>query len=82
MRVQVLLFGPLAQRAGDSSVAVELADGDPTAGDVLQALRTQAPALRDVVDACRLAVNCAFAADETPVRPQDEVALVGLVSGG
>ena len=82
MRVRVLLFGPLAQRAGDGCVAVELAEAEATAGNVLTALREQAPALRDVVDSCRLAVNCAFAADQTPVRPGDEVALVGLVSGG
>jgi molybdopterin converting factor small subunit len=81
MRVDVLLFGPLSRSASVDRITVET-QGDPTtAGEVLQAL-TATPSLASGLSACRLAVNHAFAADDTPIRATDEVALIGMVSGG
>jgi molybdopterin converting factor small subunit len=82
MRVEVLLFGPLADAAGGDRVLIETDCDRPTSREVLDALADRRPELRGSLATCRLAVNHAFAADETPVEPGDEVAVIGLVSGG
>lgn len=82
MRVEVLLFGPLADAAGADRVAVDMPGGRTMASEVLAALATTAPGLCPQLSACRLAVNHAFAQDSTPIRETDEVALIGLVAGG
>ena len=40
------------------------------------------PRLASLLPACRLAVNCQFAADDQPITQDDEIALIGFVSGG
>ncbi|RMH31633.1 MAG: MoaD/ThiS family protein [Planctomycetota bacterium] len=82
MRVEVLLFGPLADAAGRDSLSVNTDATQPTARDVLDALTQAQPAMRSMLTACRLAVNHAFADDATLIRAGDEVAVIGLVSGG
>jgi len=52
-----------------------------TAREVLHALEGMAW-FPHSAKGCRLAVNHAFAGDDTPIRESDEVALIGLVSGG
>lgn len=82
MRVDVLLFGPLADAAGADRVRVDLPNDQATANGVLAALHEAHPALRSGLGGCRLAVNHAFAQGPTPIRESDEVALIGLISGG
>lgn len=82
MRVDVLLFGPLAQRLGRDSVPVEIAGDAATAGQVRAALGRAEPELAGDLTACRLAVNHAFAHEATQIRSGDEVAVIGFVSGG
>jgi len=82
MHVDVLLFGPLAEAAGADCVAVDVPDQEATAGKVLTALHEASPVLRSSLGACHLAVNHAFAHDSTPICASDEVAIIGLVSGG
>ena len=55
---------------------------EPTCAEVLIALGEARPELRSSIGACRLAVNHEFASAKTHVKPDDELALVGLVSGG
>lgn len=80
MQVNVLLFGPQATLAGKREVAVEVAE--PTAQAVLTALSEAAEPLAASLAASRLAVNHEFVAETHPIRPGDEVALIGMVSGG
>ena len=81
MTVRVLLFGPQAALAGASAVDVTVADA-PTPTGLLAALSTQHPSLADSLGASRLAVNHEFADPASAIQPGDEVALIGMVSGG
>lgn len=82
MTITVLLFGPQAQSVGASRVQVEVAADSATAGGVLERLPSVAPSLAASIGASRLAINHEFAEPATPVAPGDEVALIGMVSGG
>lgn len=83
MKLNVQLFGPLADAAGRQVVQLEVPAGRGLdAGGVLRGLAEACPELRPMLGASRLAVNCAFAAPEDPVRESDELALIGMVSGG
>jgi|GEM_PF-474953 len=79
MRVEVRLFGPERAAAGRDTVAVDLAES-ATAGDVLAAVGEACPGLS--LAAARLAVNHEFAEPARAIASGDEVALIGLVSGG
>jgi molybdopterin synthase catalytic subunit len=76
MVVRVRLFAMLRERAGRSSLDVELPDG-ATAADIWAALDLGAepPGLA-------IAVNTAYADRSTTLRAGDEVALIPPVSGG
>ncbi|MCA9287173.1 MAG: MoaD/ThiS family protein [Phycisphaerales bacterium] len=81
MRVRVLLFGDEARRAGCDHVDVELDDG-AAAADVRAAVERACPALAGSIGHVRLARNNAFAGPDEAIRAGDELALIGLVSGG
>ena len=76
IRVRVRLFAMLRERAGRSSVDVELADG-ATAGDVWASL-----GIGEEPPALGLAVNRAYADRSTALADGDEVAFIPPVSGG
>lgn len=80
MQVTVLLFGPQATLAGTREVVVEAAS--PTAGAVLEALADSTESLATSLPASRLAVNHEFVDASHAIHPDDEVALIGMVSGG
>lgn len=82
MTVNVLLFGPQAQLADARQLAVDVAGESVTARAVLEALGEASAELRDSLRTSRLAVNHEFADAETTIKPGDEVALIGMVSGG
>lgn len=82
MRVSVLLFGPQATLAGARSVDVDVHAESPTAHDVLFALKEVAPELTGSLASSRLAINHEFATAEQTIQQGDEVALIGMVSGG
>ncbi len=77
MKVKVLLFGAEERSVGRSSVDVDVVDA-PRARDVLKALVQRWPELKRA----RLAVNHAFVAGDKKISAKDEVALIGMVSGG
>jgi len=81
MQLHVKLFGPQSQLVGNDTVALQLPD-PATCADVRHALYEAAPALRESLPHSRLAVNQAFAGDDHAVQAGDEVALIGMVSGG
>jgi molybdopterin converting factor small subunit len=82
MRVSVLLFGPQATLAGARSVDVDIESDAPTVADILTALHEAAPALTGSLASSRLAINHEFAAADQTIQQGDEVALIGMVSGG
>lgn len=81
MDVRVRLFGAEAAAAGQDSLTVTLTQ-PATCRDVVDALARSCPALQGLLAGTRVALNHEFAAPDDPVRPGDEVALIGLVSGG
>lgn len=81
MHVTVLLFGPEAALVGRGSVEIELGTRG-TCRDVLAGLAEQWPALRASARTARLAINHEFAEPDQPVQLSDELALIGMVSGG
>jgi len=83
MTVQVLLFGPYADMAGQSRVSVDLpAEPAPTAQDVLARIGERHPPLQALLASAVLAVNCSHVPGHTPVEATDELAVIGLVNGG
>lgn len=82
MTIDVLLFGPAAEAAQTGRLPVPVEGGAVTCAELRQRLATLVPALERLLPASRFAVNHAFVADSHVVRPTDEVALIGLVSGG
>ena len=81
MRVSILLFGAEAAAAGSPRVEVE-APPAPTCADLRELLGARCPALRPFLGAARFAVNSEFAGPSTVIQAADEVALIGMVSGG
>jgi molybdopterin converting factor small subunit len=74
-KVTVRLFGPLARTAGNDRLEVTLPHAQPRCGDVLGALPPY-------LAGHRLAVNHEYVSHDTVLQPDDEVALIGMVSGG
>lgn len=81
MTVRVLFFGAEAAALGRAHAEVDL-DGDRTCRAMMGRLAERFPALRPHLHAARLAVNSEFAGPERVIGEGDEVALIGLVSGG
>jgi molybdopterin converting factor small subunit len=81
MTVRVLLFGAEADAAGRDAVAVSLPPGS-TCERLKDVLAREVPELKPLLSAARLAVNAEFAPPGATIHPGDEVALIGLVSGG
>ena len=81
MRVEVLLFGAEAKAVGRSSVLAEVASGS-TCQAIRDYLVQAHPPLRPFLNAARFAVNSEFVPLERVVSEGDEVALIGMVSGG
>lgn len=76
IRVRVRLFAMLRERAGRSSIDVELADG-ATAGDVWASL-----GIGEEPPSLGVAINRAYADRSTALADGDEVAFIPPVSGG
>lgn len=76
MRVSVLLFAGLRERAGEDQIELELPDR-ASVGDALAALAELTGGVRVV-----MAVNREYADASTPLSAGDELALIPPVSGG
>jgi len=85
MKITVKLFGPAAQAAAcrrELTVSVEGSPAEATCAVVRRRLAQAAPGLAGMLPACRLAVNGRYASEEQAISPGDEVAVIGMVSGG
>jgi molybdopterin converting factor small subunit len=80
MQIRILLFGGEAAALGRDSVVLDIEP--PTCTGLRQALERDFPAVRPHLSAARFAINSQFAGPDQPIRPGDEVALIGLVGGG
>jgi MoaE-MoaD fusion protein len=81
VRVDVRLFGGLAERVGSSRVAVDL-PADATVADVRSAVAGAHPSLAPLVARSGVAVDLEVRSDEHPVGTGAEVALLPPVAGG
>jgi molybdopterin synthase catalytic subunit len=81
MRVRVLFFGILKEMIGKSADLIDLPDG-ASVRDVLARYESQIPRLKESLPSLALAVNQQYAGPDTPLRPNDEVAMLPPVSGG
>ncbi len=82
MRIDVKLFGPEAQAVGCRSLPVDVPGEEATCETLAAELAEVSPTLGELLPRCRFAVNHELAGAATVVRPGDEVALIGAVSGG
>jgi MoaE-MoaD fusion protein len=81
MRIDVRLFGGLAERAGSSHVAVEL-PGGATVADLRHAVAAAHPTLGPLVDRSGVAVDLEVRTDDHRISEDAEVALLPPVAGG
>ena len=83
MEVTVLLFGPAAMALGKDRATVST-QAATTAAELLRLLEANHAALIPFVASGvgRLAVNRTFAPPGQTIGPDDEVALIAMVSGG
>lgn len=82
MEIRIKLFGPQAALLERREVVLSLPDAGPTVAEVREALGVAAPALAASLPHSRLAVNHTFADERQAIAANDELALIGMVSGG
>lgn len=78
----VLVFGPQALLVGGETLTLRNITLPTTAAELLTRIGENYPALRDSVRHSHLAVNHRFAEGTEPISGAEEIALIGLVSGG
>lgn len=81
IEVEVLLFASAREAAGVARTSVIL-PASATAGDLLEALTVEFPALAAHRGSLKFAVNSEYAAADHPLRPGDQVALIPPTCGG
>jgi molybdopterin converting factor small subunit len=79
--VEILLFGAEAKAIGRDSAQVEVPVGS-TCQTIKEHLAEAHASLRPFLKSARFAVNSEFAPLDQVIRQGDEVALIGMVSGG
>ncbi|MFC2125070.1 MoaD/ThiS family protein [Bacteroidota bacterium] len=81
MRLKIKLFAVLKDRIGESNITLDLPQ-DLNAGELKTIIKNQYPAVGDVINLARVAVNEEFVADREPINEEDFVALIPPSSGG
>jgi len=81
MKIRVLLFAVLAQKAGVREIALDLPEG-ATVGDALQRITEAHPAITDHRKGLSIAVNMSYVGQGQALGDGDELALIPPVSGG
>ena len=82
MELYVKIFGPQALLAETRACKITITGDRTSAAEVLKAVADAYPSLASSIESSRLAVNQEFASPEQPVMAQDELALIGMISGG
>lgn len=78
----VLVFGPVAKAIGTSEIRVASSTPAVTGSELREQIGAQYPAISRLLQSCRFAVNSAFVPDSAELKVNDEIALIGFVSGG
>ena len=81
INVNIKLFAGAREIAGTADLRLSFAEGTP-AGAVLETLIERYPKFRDWKPYLRLAVNREYAAPDSVLHENDEVAVIPPVSGG
>lgn len=81
MQATLLLFAAAKQKAGTSSLVLNLPE-PATVADLKAALATACPALAPYMPSMRIAVDAEYAADDRAIPPGAELAAIPPVSGG
>ncbi len=81
MKLRLLLFGPMAEAAGEDRLELHVQEA-AAVGDVLAVLRKTRPELSAWLDTAAVAVNREYASADVRLGDGDEVALIPPVSGG
>jgi molybdopterin converting factor subunit 1 len=81
MTIVVRLFAAARELAGRSEVEVNVAEG-ATVADLRRALVGQCGSLAALADRSLVSINAEYAAEDLPLAPGDEAALIPPVSGG
>jgi molybdopterin converting factor subunit 1 len=81
VQVNVRLFALARERAGRASIALELPECG-TVADLKSALAETLPVLAPLLPNLRIAVDAEYVADDGPILPGAEVAVIPPVSGG
>ena len=81
MKIDVLLFASLRDRAGEPTVSIEVAS-PPTVASLREAMSAHYPDLAPGLRASRVAVDNEFQEDAFVISPGAEVAVIPPVSGG
>ncbi len=82
MTLEVLLFGPQAVLAGRRSVSIRLSESSVDCRLLRRKLIEAVPELAESLPSSRFAVNHELVGDDQSIRESDEIALIGMVSGG
>ncbi|WP_347173331.1 MoaD/ThiS family protein [Polaribacter uvawellassae] len=80
MKIQLLLFGIATDLLQTSSVELEVSD-NCTIADFKTEIKTKYPQLKNI-NSYAIAVNEAYASNETLLNQNDVVAIIPPVSGG
>ena len=81
MLVEVLLFGPLAERAGVDGLTLEIPEGS-TVSSAVERLGSDHPEWAISLKNVAVAVNEAYATEDAPLSGGDCMALIPPISGG
>jgi molybdopterin synthase catalytic subunit len=82
MEIEIRLFATLKDRAGSDRIRVALPTNPATVAALLDAVGADYPALAPALRSALVAVNRAYAGQDTLVGAADEVAIFPPVSGG
>jgi molybdopterin synthase catalytic subunit len=82
MEIEIRLFATLKDRAGSERIRVALPTNPTTVAALLDAVGADYPALAPALRSALVAVNRAYAGQDTLVSAADEVAIFPPVSGG
>ncbi len=81
MILRIKLFAVLKDRLGESNISIE-ATNKLSAGELKTRIKSLYPAVADIMDISRVAVNEEFVADMDLINEEDTVALIPPSSGG
>jgi len=81
MRIEVRAFGGLSERAGLTTLVLELPDGADV-GDLRRTIASVHPELAGLMPRVAVAVDLELATDDTALSSEQEIALLPPVAGG